>query len=60
MIDWLAGRVSLEEAIARGQADTRHYAKRQATFARHQLPDFRFVAPQEAERAALALARGEA
>ncbi len=60
LIDWLAGRASLEEAIARGQADTRHYAKRQATFARHQLPDFRFVAPQEAERAALALARGEA
>lgn len=60
LIDWLAGRASLEEAVARGQADTRHYAKRQATFARHQLPDFRFVAPQEAERAALALARGEA
>lgn len=60
LIDWLAGRASLEEAVARGQADTRHYAKRQATFARHQLPDFRFVAPQEAKRAALALARGEA
>ena len=60
LIDWLAGRASLEEAVARGQADTRHYAKRQMTFARHQLPDFRFVAPEAAERAALALARGEA
>ncbi|QGM47657.1 hypothetical protein H2LOC_019350 [Methylocystis heyeri] len=30
--------MSLEEAIERGKADTRHYAKRQATFARHQLP----------------------
>ena len=44
--------------MRRGQADTRRYAKRQATFARHQLPDFRFVAPQEGATVALALARG--
>ena len=44
----LRGEMSLEDAIARGQADTRAYAKRQLTFARHQLPDFRWVAPEEA------------
>ncbi len=58
LIDWLAGRASQDEAVRRGQADTRRYAKRQATFARHQLPDFRFVAPQEGATVALALARG--
>ena len=58
LIDWLCGRASREEAVGRGQADTRHYAKRQSTFARHQLPDFRFTAPHDAAKAALALARG--
>ena len=28
--------------------DTRHYAKRQFTWARHQMPDFAWVAPEEA------------
>ena len=28
---------------ARGKLDTRHYAKRQFTFARHQLPDFTWL-----------------
>ncbi len=36
----LRGESSLEDAIARGQMDTRHYAKRQVTFVRHQLPAF--------------------
>jgi len=58
LIDWLAGRTSREAAVERGQADTRHYAKRQATFARHQLPDFRFTPPPDAAKAALALAAG--
>ncbi|MFO1137050.1 MAG: tRNA (adenosine(37)-N6)-dimethylallyltransferase MiaA [Rhodoblastus sp.] len=44
----LRGEMSLDEAIARGQADTRAYAKRQFTFARHQLPDFRWLAPEAA------------
>ncbi len=44
----LRGEMSLAEAIARGQADTRAYAKRQFTFARHQLPDFVWLAPEEA------------
>ena len=44
----LRGEMSLEDAIARGQADTRAYAKRQFTFARHQLPDFAWLAPESA------------
>ncbi|MBK9081710.1 MAG: tRNA (adenosine(37)-N6)-dimethylallyltransferase MiaA [Rhizobiales bacterium] len=40
LIAHLRGQATLEEAIARGQADTRHYAKRQFTWARHQLPGF--------------------
>ncbi|MFO1166998.1 MAG: tRNA (adenosine(37)-N6)-dimethylallyltransferase MiaA [Rhodoblastus sp.] len=44
----LRGEMTLAEAIARGQADTRAYAKRQFTFARHQLPDFVWLAPEEA------------
>jgi tRNA dimethylallyltransferase len=47
LIDWLAGRISREEAITRGQADTRHYARRQFTFARRQLPGFVWISPQE-------------
>jgi len=43
LIAYLDGRCALEEAIARGKADTRHYAKRQFTFARHQLPGFRLL-----------------
>jgi len=44
----LRGEMTLDGAIARGQADTRAYAKRQFTFARHQLPDFRWIAPEGA------------
>ncbi|MGC2126396.1 MAG: tRNA dimethylallyltransferase, partial [Methylovirgula sp.] len=45
----LAGEIDLEEAARLAKRDTRAYAKRQFTFARHQLPEFRWVAPQEAE-----------
>jgi len=44
----LAGRITLEEAAAIGKADTRHYAKRQFTWFRHQLPEFEWVKPQAA------------
>jgi tRNA dimethylallyltransferase len=44
----LRGEASLEEAIARGQGDTRAYAKRQFTWFRHQLPDWTWVAPEQA------------
>jgi tRNA dimethylallyltransferase len=50
----LRGEISLEDAIARGQADTRRYAKRQFTWFRHQMPGWSWVAPEEARAAVLA------
>jgi tRNA dimethylallyltransferase len=50
----LRGEASLEEAIARGQADTRRYAKRQFTWFRHQMPGWTWVAPEEGREAVLA------
>jgi tRNA dimethylallyltransferase len=50
LIAHLKGELSLDEAIARGQADTRAYAKRQHTFFRHQLPELRWVEPDTARR----------
>ena len=44
----LAGEMSLAVAIAEAKADTRRYIKRQATFARHQLPGFVALPPDEA------------
>ncbi|WP_374305840.1 tRNA (adenosine(37)-N6)-dimethylallyltransferase MiaA [Methylocella sp.] len=44
----LRGEIGLEEAIALGQRDTRAYARRQRTFARHQLTDFVRAAPDAA------------
>ena len=55
-----AGALDLESAIARGQADTRRYAKRQFTWFRHRAgPGWAWLAPDDA-RAAVeqALARG--
>ncbi len=37
LADYLEGRISREEAVARGQADTRRYARRQGVFARKYL-----------------------
>jgi len=34
LADWLAGLIDRDTAIARGQADTRAYARRQVIFAR--------------------------
>jgi len=45
----LRGELALEEAAAIGAADTRHYAKRQFTWFRHQLPEFKWVKPEQAE-----------
>jgi tRNA dimethylallyltransferase len=53
LIDHLAGRLSLEEASERSVIDTRRYAKRQFTWARHQMPGFLWVAPEAAETAGL-------
>ena len=44
----LAGEITLEQAAVIGRADTRHYAKRQFTWFRHQLPEFEWVRPEEA------------
>jgi tRNA dimethylallyltransferase len=44
----LRGEIGLQEAAAIGRADTRHYAKRQFTWFRHQLPEFEWVRPEEA------------
>ncbi len=40
LLAFLRGEVSRDDAIARGIRDTQQYAKRQVTFARHQLPEF--------------------
>ncbi|WP_424627589.1 tRNA (adenosine(37)-N6)-dimethylallyltransferase MiaA [Bradyrhizobium sp. SYSU BS000235] len=48
LIRYLAGEMTRDEAISIGQADTRRYAKRQFTWFRHQLPEFEWVAPNEA------------
>jgi tRNA dimethylallyltransferase len=48
LIAHLAGGITLEEAAAVGRADTRHYAKRQFTWFRHQLPEFGWVRPEAA------------
>jgi tRNA dimethylallyltransferase len=49
----LRGEISLEEAVARGQGDTRRYAKRQFTWFRHQMPGWTWIAPEEARGAVL-------
>jgi tRNA dimethylallyltransferase len=43
----LRGEISLQEAAGIGCADTRHYAKRQFTWFRHQLPAFEWVKPEQ-------------
>ena len=48
LIRYLAGEITLDAAIAKGQQDTRHYAKRQFTWFRHQLGDWPRVAPHDA------------
>ena len=44
----LRGEITIQEAATIGRADTRHYAKRQFTWFRHQLPEFEWVDPGEA------------
>ena len=58
LIRHLDGELSLSEAAAIGCADTRHYAKRQFTWFRHQLPEFAWVTPGEAEGLLAASLRG--
>lgn len=44
LIRYLRGEIGLDAAITGGQTDTRHYAKRQFTWFRHQLADFEWIA----------------
>jgi len=44
----LRGEMTLAQAAETGRADTRHYAKRQFTWFRHQLPEFEWVKPEQA------------
>ncbi|MDX3806374.1 MAG: tRNA (adenosine(37)-N6)-dimethylallyltransferase MiaA [Bosea sp. (in: a-proteobacteria)] len=53
LIAYLDGALSLEDAIRRGQADTRAYAKRQVTWFRHQMTGWQAVAPEAALETAL-------
>ena len=48
LIRHLKEEISRQEAAEIGRADTRHYAKRQFTWFRHQLPEFEWVAPEAA------------
>jgi tRNA dimethylallyltransferase len=48
LIRHLSGEITRGEAAATGRADTRHYAKRQFTWFRHQLPEFQWVVPEDA------------
>jgi tRNA dimethylallyltransferase len=50
LIRHLNGEITLEEAATIARADTRHYAKRQFTWFRHQLPEFEWMKPDEAGR----------
>ena len=48
LIRHLNGEIAREAASETGRADTRHYAKRQFTWFRHQLPEFEWVKPEAA------------
>jgi tRNA dimethylallyltransferase len=50
LIRHLKGEITLDEAAEIGCADTRHYAKRQFTWFRHQLPEFEWVKPEAVGR----------
>jgi tRNA dimethylallyltransferase len=50
----LRGEISLDEAIIKGQGDTRRYAKRQFTWFRHQLPDWTWIEPERGYEAVMA------
>jgi len=48
LLSHLRGEITLDETAGIGRADTRHYAKRQFTWFRHQLPEFEWLKPDEA------------
>jgi len=58
LIAHLQDRLTLAEAAERAKLDTRHYAKRQFTWARHQLKGFAWTAPDAAEDAGARALKG--
>jgi tRNA dimethylallyltransferase len=48
LIRYLQGEISLDAAAEEAKRDTRRYTKRQATWFRHQLPDWTWAAPDSA------------
>jgi tRNA dimethylallyltransferase len=48
LVRHLEGGISLDEAVAEAKRDTRRYTKRQATWFRHQLPDWTWISPDKA------------
>ncbi len=48
LIRYIKDEVTLDEAAEGGKRDTRRYTKRQATWFRNQLPDFKWIKPDEA------------
>lgn len=59
LVRHLRGEISLAEAVEKAKQDTRHYAKRQFTWFRHQLADWPHVAPEEAYHAIVAAMRNK-
>ena len=57
LIRHLDGEITLDEAAEGGKRDTRRYTKRQGTWFRHQLPEFAWVLPADAEAAVHAALR---
>lgn len=47
--DWLAGQISRNEMIARGQAETRQYVKRQTTWLRKNMMSWKHISTQQME-----------
>jgi tRNA dimethylallyltransferase len=45
----IAGEIGIDEAVAEAKAGTRHYAKRQLTWFRHQMPGWTWIKPEDAE-----------
>jgi tRNA A37 N6-isopentenylltransferase MiaA len=45
---WMTDRIDCKES---DQVDSRHYAKRQFTWARHELKGFEWIAPEATEEA---------
>jgi tRNA dimethylallyltransferase len=50
LIRHLNGEIDLTAAVEEAKRDTRRYTKRQATWFRHQLPDWAWIAPDTALR----------